>query len=262
MDKIASSLKNAPRNDNSVSIIVPAFNEEGNIEGAIDSVVSAVEGQIADYEVIVIDDGSRDQTAALVKKRALKNPRIKIFSNDGNQGYGFSFKRGVSLAGKAYVTVFPGDNDMASCSLRDLIIARAKAEVIITYSVTSHRRSWFRRILSKTFVVIMNSLFGMKLKYFNGAFICETKVLRSVSIKSNSLAVLAESIVRLIKAGHSYHAIAFEHTGRMNDKSKAITIKSLAAVSKTIRILVQDIYFPQPVKLEPTAGLEEKSQKS
>jgi len=241
--------------DQSVSIIVPAYNEEGNIEAALASVLNAVSGRVEDYEIIVIDDGSLDQTAALVQKEAGKNPRIKVFSNAVNRGYGYSFRRGVSLAGKEYVTVFPGDNDMSADSLGDLINARTKAEVIITYSTTPHRRSLFRRLLSMAFVVMMNFLFGLKLKYYNGAFICKTQLLRSVAIQSEGLAVLAEGIVRLIKSGYTYQAIAFEHTGRKCDKSKALTLKSFLAVLNTILILIRDIYFHPEYKKKVSCSI-------
>ena len=227
----------------SVSIIIPAYNEEGNIEGALQSVTDALKGVIDDYEIIIIDDGSRDQTAAIAKAQSQKNPRVKVVSNEKNEGYGYSFRRGVGLAVKTYVTVFPGDNDMSSDSLRNLIQARTLADCVSTHPVKGHRRSLFRRTLSRTFVCMMNILFGLNLKYYNGAFICKTALLQATPIKSNGLAVLAESLIRLIKAGCSFQSIPFEHTGRKSDKSKAFSRKSIAAVLATVLILIQDIYF-------------------
>ena len=234
--------------DQSVSIIIPAFNEQGNIDAAIDSVLKSVEGLTEDYEIIVIDDGSVDQTAAFAQKRAARNSRVKVFSNQGNQGFGYTFKRGVGLAAKEYVTIFPGDNDMSFDSLRDLIKERGAIDLVITHSVSGHRRSLLRRALSKTFVLVMNFLFGLNLKYYNGAFICRTRVLQSIPLESNSLAALAECIVRLIKSGYSYKSIAFEHTGRKSERSKAITLKSFISVGKTVFILMRDVYSKSQYK--------------
>ena len=90
----------------------------------------------------------------------------------------------------------------------------------------------------------MNALFGLKLKYYNGAFICKTALLKGIPIKSTGLAALAECIVRLLKQGVSWRAIYFEHVGRRYEKSKAFTLKSILAILKTVLILWQDIYFP------------------
>jgi hypothetical protein len=66
--------------------------------------------------------------------------------------------------------------------------------------------------------------------------------LQEIPIKSQGLAALAECLVRLIKAGYSYKAIYFEHTGRKSEHSKAFNLKSVKAVATTIGILIQDIH--------------------
>lgn len=226
-----------------VSVIIPAYREQENIENAIDNVV-AVAAQVGiDYEIIVINDGSPDQTGEFAQLKAQQNTNIRVATNAVNQGFGYSFRRGVKMASKEYVSVFPGDNDMSSQSLKDLIAARSGADIVITYAKANSRRSLFRRVVSKFFVLIMNILFGLRLEYYNGAFICKTELLRSIPIKSTGLAALAECIVRLLKTGHSWRAIYFEHAGRRHEKSKAFNWKSLKAVAYTVMILFWDIHF-------------------
>lgn len=230
----------------SVTIIIPAYNEAGNIEGALDAVVSAVAPAVPDYEIVVVDDGSRDETAALAKSRARNNPRIRVVSHFPNRGYGYTFVHGVKLATKSYVTVFPGDNDMSALTLRDLIVQIGEADIITSHCAGENPRSRFRKTLSKTFTGLMNLLFGLRLKYYNGSFICRREILLSIPIRSQGLAVLAECLVRIIKKGYTYKSIPFVHTGRKSDQSKALNGKSFFRVSKTILILVRDIYFVQP----------------
>ena len=106
------------------------------------------------------------------------------------------------------------------------------------------KRSLLRRMLSRMFVWGMNVVFLLKLKYYNGAFICRRELLQSIPIKSMGLAALAECIIRLLKAGKSYKAIYFEHTGRKHEKSKALNFKSLRTVIATVLFLIKDIYWP------------------
>jgi len=61
-----------------------------------------------------------------------------------NQGFGYSFARGVKMATKAYITVFPGDNDMSAQSLKELIASRGGAEIVITYMRKTDKRSLLR----------------------------------------------------------------------------------------------------------------------
>ncbi len=223
---------------------MPAYNEEGNIEDALRAVTGILEEALSDYEIIVVDDGSQDRTALLAQRLAVGNPKIKVTSNGENKGYGYTFKRGLHLARKSYVTIFPGDNDMSADILKNLIREiDQREELILTYPSCVHNRSLFRRLVSKSFVVFMNGVFGLRLKYYNGAFICETKRVQSLPLKSGGLTVLAECIVRLIQSGCRYKSIPFVHTGRKSHQSKAFTFKNIRAVTKFIFILIGDIYF-------------------
>jgi len=232
----------------SVTIVIPAYREENNVEGAIENAVRVAQSVTQDYEIIVVDDGSPDRTGERASLKAQNNPHIRVAINATNQGFGYSFARGVMMASKEYITVFPGDNDMSAQSLKDLLEARGSSDLVISYMKKTNKRSLFRRAVSKTFVLIMNLLFGMNLKYYNGAFICKTALLKAIPIKSTGLAALAECIVRLVKQGVVWRPIYFEHVGRQHEQSKAFNLKSVKAVSKTIWILWWDIYFPNKPK--------------
>jgi glycosyltransferase involved in cell wall biosynthesis len=227
---------------NGVTIVIPAFREEGNIEAAIDNVQRVAQKAALDYEIIVVDDGSPDKTGDFARLKAQTDPNIRVVVNAANEGFGYSFARGVKMATKEFITVFPGDNDMSAFSLKDLLEARGSADLVISYMQKTNKRSLFRRFISKIFVIIMNLLFGLKLKYYNGAFICRASLLKATPIKSTGLAALAECVVRLLKQGVSWRAIYFEHVGRRHEKSKALNLKSINAVLKTIWILWWDIY--------------------
>ena len=229
--------------DNGVTIVIPAFREENNIEAAIDNALRVVAKVTPDYEIIVVDDGSPDKTGDFARLKAQSDPHIRVAQNAANEGFGYSFARGVKMATKEFITVFPGDNDMSAHSLMDLLEARGSADIVISYMQKTNKRSLFRRFVSKLFVIFMNLLFGLKLKYYNGAFICRTSLLKAIPIKSTGLAALAECIVRLLKQGASWRSIYFEHIGRRYEKSKAFNFKSIIAVIKTVWTLWLDISF-------------------
>ena len=226
-----------------ITVIIPALNEEKNIEVAIDSAIAAINGCVDDYEIIVINDGSRDRTGPLAEAKAQSNPKIKVYHNDGNKGYGYTFTRGIKSATKSYISAYPGDNDISGSSFRDLMEEIGKEDLVITYMADMKNRTFLRRLLSRSFVALMNGLFGLKLRYYNGLFIFKRSIVQSMPVKSNSFAIIAEYIVRMIKSGCSYREICFVHTGRKAGKSTALRPRNVIKVIKTIGILVKDFHF-------------------
>ncbi len=77
------------------SIVIPAYNEAARIPGALESVVSCVRQRGWSAEVVVVDDGSRDKTAQLVRDFAVQAPEVRLLQNPGNHGKGYSVRNGI-----------------------------------------------------------------------------------------------------------------------------------------------------------------------
>jgi glycosyltransferase involved in cell wall biosynthesis len=80
------------------SIVIPAYNESARILGALEAVAGCIRERAWSAEVIVVDDGSRDQTAALVRAFAVKVPEVRLLQNPGNRGKGYSVRHGILQA--------------------------------------------------------------------------------------------------------------------------------------------------------------------
>ena len=236
---------NNPQILREITIIVPAFHEQENIEAAIQSVIGALQGIVDDYEIIVFDDGSSDETYLRAQAQAQKNVKIKVIQNEKNQGYGYCYRKGVMLATKSYVSVFPGDNDMAQEGLRDIVKNIGQADVVYSYPLNHDRRGLMRTILSKAFVAMINAIAGLNARYYTGGFACKTDLVRSLSLETNGLAIGAECLVKLLRSGHSFKEIALEHIGRKHGASKALTWNSFCSVVKTIAIVFKVSYGPK-----------------
>ncbi|MEK7140980.1 MAG: glycosyltransferase family 2 protein, partial [Patescibacteria group bacterium] len=131
-----------------VSIIMPAYNEAGNLVRAVAS-ASAVCGKLhVPYEVIIINDGSHDDTGAVANNLAKKSSHVRVIHNTTNQGFGAAFRTGLAQAMYSYTTIFPSDNEMKKESLSDLIRARHRADFISAYMANPLMRTMDRRIIS------------------------------------------------------------------------------------------------------------------
>ncbi len=224
----------------SLSIIVSAFNEEKNIRGAISCVKKAVSGLVTDFEIIVINDGSTDSTGEVVQQLVKTDKRILLTDNRNNKGLGLSFCEALRKAHKTYIAPFPGDNDMSSRSLKDLIKVMTQADIVTAYMANPTYRSLPRRFISNSYIKIMNLLFGLNLKYYNGPFICKTALVKNLTFASVGHTIFAELKVRLIKRGANYKEIPFEHIGRKHDKSKAVSWRNIRSTVKMMYALYKE----------------------
>lgn len=231
------------KSKDSVTIVVPAFNEEKNIEAAVKGVEKAAKGLVSDYEILVVDDGSTDKTGLIVKKLASRNKHIKLLRHKNNLGFGVTLRDGITKSASSFIAGFPGDNDMSWKSLREMIAARKRADLVSSYMNNPEKRSFIRRVVSKLYVSVMNFLFGLNIRYYNGYFICKGKLLQKLFLKSEGYTIFAEIKVRLLKQGVSFLELPFIHTGRRYGKSKATSVKSMIQTITNMFMLLWEVFY-------------------
>src|SRR5690349_6415087 len=93
-----------------LSVVLPAFNEEANVAAAIEAAKAAAEPLVHDVEVIVVDDGSRDATAARVREASASDARVRLLQHPHNRGYGAAVTTGLRAA--QHPLVFYTDSDL------------------------------------------------------------------------------------------------------------------------------------------------------
>lgn len=93
----------------SLSVVVPAFNEERRLSPTLDRLLSYLNGMVRDFEVIVVDDGSDDRTAEIIADRAKGDPRLRSVQHTTNRGKGAAVKSGVAAARKRWVLLVDAD---------------------------------------------------------------------------------------------------------------------------------------------------------
>lgn len=231
----------------SVSVIIPAFNEEENIKETVQLVFRLTGRCIKDFEIIIVDDGSTDKTGEIITQLAKRNPRVKVVTHQFNQGLGRAYLSGIKHARKTYVTGYPADNDQSSEILTDLIRARKKADMVVSYMTNLNTREFIRKVLSAAFVKMMNLLFRLKLRYYNGYFICRVDLLKKVRLKSPGFTLFAEAKIRLIKNGITFIEIPYETKRRARGASKALRLKNVWQTIWSIGVLLKDVYITHEI---------------
>jgi glycosyltransferase involved in cell wall biosynthesis len=214
-----------------VSVVIPAFNEEQHLEVTIRGALAVLERIDLSFELVVVDDGSTDASAAIAAGIAQTDPRVRLVGHPRNAGLGASYVTGVTAAIGTYLTWLPGDDAIPPESLVPMIEARQTAEVIITYPVFDQPRPWYRRALSTAYVSLMNGAFGFRVRYFNCITLMRRELLlTALSNDNRGFGLFAEILVRLLRAGHSYVEIPISSRHRAVERSKALHWRNVISV--------------------------------
>jgi len=226
-----------------LSVIIPALNEERNILPTVGDVLSAIDDKFSDYEIIVFDDCSTDNTGNIIEDIATVNKKIKVIHNAKTLGFGYNYRKGVELSLYDYISMIPGDNEISSDSIKEMYNTIGKADIVIPYTVNYWVRPLIRQYLSKLFTFVLNSLFNLRIRYYNGPVIHKKEIIKSVSLSTDSFAFQVEALVKLIKSGHSFVQVGMFLNDKSYSKSKAFRLKNILGVLKTIIILFLDVYL-------------------
>lgn len=233
----------------SISVIILSFNEAGNINNAVDLVLKFLQKEeLHDYELILVDGGSTDGTGKIIDGLAASNKNIKAVHNPPKKGLGHDFKTGISLASKDCVGWFPGDNETLPETMGNIFREIGKADIIIPYTVNTRVRSRYRRMLSATYTVLFNTIFGLRLKYFNGPCFFKRQLLSDITMSTNGPAYMAEILVQLVKKGVPYVEVPMYLKARDYGKTSVLKWKNVYLIAATIVRLFFRLHFSRDKK--------------
>lgn len=233
--------------------MVPALNEEDNLENTIEEIKHGIDRKLSHYEIIIFDDGSTDKTGIIADSLAKKNKhslsidkKIRVVHNRPNRGMGYCYRRGLQMARFEYYMYIPGDNQFPYYALSRMLEKIGTADIIIPYVTNMNIRPLARQLISSFFTILLNVLFGLKVTYYNAPVIHKTALLKGALPKTDGHAYQAEILVRLIKAGASYKEVGFKMKERRSGRTSAFKLKNILGVIKTVALLLWEIDIMGP----------------
>ncbi|PYN81537.1 MAG: hypothetical protein DMD96_09780 [Candidatus Rokuibacteriota bacterium] len=230
-----------PRPGPGITVVIPARNEEGNLKGTVQTVVDALEGIIADYEIVVVNDGSSDGTGALADRLAAEMPCVLALHNAPSRGFAAAYRRGAAVATKSFVALIPGDNEIQPVSVRAIFEAVGTADIVVPVTDNQHDRPWLRRTLSRIFTTVVNRLFGFDLRYFQGPCIYPTDLVRQLPTSTAGFVFLTEMLVRALSTGRRAVQVPMLIQPRQFGSSSAVSLYNVVSALFTLAVLVRDV---------------------
>ncbi|MBA7635408.1 Undecaprenyl-phosphate 4-deoxy-4-formamido-L-arabinose transferase [subsurface metagenome] len=153
-----------------ISVIIPAYNEGDNIENTIKETIKVFEQVGSKYEIIVVDDGSEDDTFLLVKKVSDNNDHVKVIKcSDTNMGKGFAIKSGFEQVSGDLVVFMDADLDLHPEQIRILFKHLKEKDADVAIGSKRHPDSivdypWYRKIMSDVYYLLILILFNLPIR--------------------------------------------------------------------------------------------------
>jgi glycosyltransferase involved in cell wall biosynthesis len=168
----------------SLSVVVPVYNEVHNLEPVVRDLSERLTGQ--DYEIVIVDDGSKDGTAALADRLASQDPRhLRVIHHPTNLGGGAATKTGLFAARKDLVMMVPGDGQFQSADLPRFLEAIGPVDFVI-----SRRRNrsggLLRRLNSWCYRTVVRLLLGIRYRHINWVKLYRRDLIQSLPLTANS----------------------------------------------------------------------------
>jgi glycosyltransferase involved in cell wall biosynthesis len=220
----------------SLTVFFPAFNEEDIIEKTVTDALSACAPLADDLEVVVVDDGSADQTPAIVERMAAADPRVRLIKHERNLGYGAALRTGFAGARKDLVFFSDADGQFDLHELPGSLAMLSEAPVVVGFRIKRNDPP-HRLFIAKTYKLIVRLMFGLRVRDIDCAFkLFRRKVFDGLTLESNGAFISSELLIKLRRRGVPIAERGVHHYPRTTGYSKGAGV---SVILKTIRDILR-----------------------
>jgi len=205
----------------SITAFFPAFNDGGTISSMVIAVLITLPKVTNDFEIIVVNDGSRDYTGDMLKELERTYPQVRIIEHPVNRGYGGALKSGFAAATKGWIFYTDGDAQYNPIELLKLVEAvHPETDVVNGYKI-SRSDPLHRIIIGRLYHHIVRTLFGFNLRDVDCDFrLIKRKIFDKVRLNSTSGTICLEMVKKFQDAGFRFEEVPVNHYHRAYGKSQ------------------------------------------
>src|SRR5439155_15996742 len=207
----------AQRTSSSISAVLPAYNEEAIIERTVRHVADVLGGLASDFEVIVTDDGSRDNTGRVLADLQRREPelRLLVVTHERNRGYGAAVASGFDAANKDLVFLTDGDKQFDVSELREFMPAMdGQTDLVIGWR-RNRADPPMRKLNALGWKLLVNLLFGYTARDVDCAFkLFRRRVWESMTVHARGATFSAEFLIKARRLGFHVKEMPVSHLPR------------------------------------------------
>ncbi|MDA1091453.1 MAG: glycosyltransferase family 2 protein [Proteobacteria bacterium] len=226
----------------SLSVIVPVYNEEALINDAVEHLVKTASQWVDDLEIILVNDGSKDSSPAIIDQLAEKHDMVRALHQSPNKGFGATVRKGYEAATKELVTYCPADHHFTAEEFDAFLVLIKYADVVIGYR--RHRRielPFFNWMVSSGYHALISILYRLNFYDVNWIHLYHRNQIDSFLGKSDGVFLLAETLINANKKGLRVVGVDVQYVERQAGTPTGVQPKT---IFKTLKE-VFDFYFHQ-----------------
>ncbi len=219
---------------NSLSVFFPCFNEQENIRPLINSALSVIPDITEDFELILVNDGSSDDTAKIANSLAAEHPQVIVINHKVNSGYGAALQSGFRAASKEWVFYTDGDCQFDIAELKDIVHLAGKYDIITCYR-KDRQDNFIRKLNGKAWGMLVNMIFRLGLKDIDCAFkLYRREMFDKMELVSQGALIDTEVLARARKAGYTMIQYGVSHYPRRFGQPTGGNIKVILKAFKEL----------------------------
>lgn len=210
-----------------LSVILPIYNEETNVQKVAYALISYMRAHLKDFEIIAVDDGSQDTTLGKLKDIKKLNPELRIITYKENRGYGFAIRNGIESASREWTFIMDSDGQFDINDFDLLWENRRFYSFVLGYR-EQRKDNLYRIILANLGHSVSNLLLTEKMKDINCGFkLFRTEDLKSIPLVSNGGSIYFEVLFHLLKSARNsnFLQVPVNHYKRMKGKQTGGTFR-------------------------------------
>jgi glycosyltransferase involved in cell wall biosynthesis len=219
----------APDTSTGLTVFFPAYNDSGTIASMVVSAVLAAGRLTSDFEVLVIDDGSRDATAAIIDELARVYPQVRAIHHPVNRGYGGALRSGFANATKAWVFYTDGDAQYDPAEMADLWAKRGPGVDLVNGYKISRSDPLHRIVIGRVYHHTVRILFGLTVRDVDCDFrLIRRAIFERVELTKSSGVICLEMMKKIQDAGFRIVEAPVHHYHRAYGKSQFFNFRRIA----------------------------------
>lgn len=208
-----------------LSVILPAHNEEQVIADTVGDVCTALAGWTEDFEVIVVNDGSVDQTGAILAEMAQSEPRLRVITHPVNQGYGAALVSGFEAVNKELAFFMDSDGQFDIHDLVRFFPYLADYDAVLGYRI-QRRDTWVRKLNAWGWKQVVRIVLGVHVRDLDCAFkLYRAEFLRRHHFETRGAMINAEMLYKFIRDGYTFKEVGVQHLPRKAGQATGANLK-------------------------------------
>ncbi|NQU75433.1 MAG: glycosyltransferase family 2 protein [Planctomycetes bacterium] len=229
-----------------LSVFLPCYNEQENIRRVVGQCVTVLDRLVADWELILVDDGSTDDTGRIADELAGGDQRIRAIHHKPNRGYGAALQSGFLAAKKEFVFYTDGDGQFDVTQLDRLLRLAQTYDIVSGYRM-DRQDNLIRRFNARAWGMLVKKLLRFQCSDIDSAFkLYRREIFDRIEMKSSGALIDAEILARATRAGYTIGEVGVSHLPRLAGTSTGGNIKVIARAFRELWQLRKDILATPP----------------